>query len=92
MSLSGNVECKTRRGNCLEGEVHRIDSDLELCVCKRCGQGWMRDVDAWTKLEESMTRLTKANQNLVASLDVLKASYQKLASSLATAYKSVQTK
>jgi len=37
--------------------VHRVDPDLEFVVCSHCNSGWIRDVSAWTRLDESMTRL-----------------------------------
>lgn len=54
------VICFRHTKTCDPGDVHRFDPDLELCVCKHCGQGWVRDVDVWKKLEESIDKLYAA--------------------------------
>lgn len=57
MSVIGRTTCRANHGECVPANVHRLDSDLELCVCRACGQGWVRDVDIWVKLDETMQRL-----------------------------------
>lgn len=71
-----------RTRKCVAGDVHRVDPDLEICVCTHCGQGWIRHVDAWTKLEESMEKLKIANAALTATLDSLKKSFQNLSDAM----------
>lgn len=85
MSVCGIVECESRVGVCVPGDIHRVDADLELCVCAECGQGWIRDVDAWTKVKESFERLDAANQRLDDAINSLKASLQKIVDELQSA-------
>lgn len=74
--------CRSHDGECVEGSVHRIDVDLQLCVCRNCGQGWVRDVDAWTRMEESFRRLAAANMKLDVAINSLKTSLESLNSAL----------
>ena len=59
-------------------DVHRLDLDLKLCVCRGCGASWIRDTNAFDRLEESLARMALATTAMVASVDALKISCQKL--------------
>lgn len=87
MSVLGKVMCRSYHGKCVEGDIYRLDPDLEFCICRNCDQGWVRDVDAWTKLEESFERLNKQNKRLDAAINSLKASLGNMNSVLAKAAK-----
>lgn len=78
-SVIGPVTCEQAFVRvCVPGRVHRLDPDLELCVCKECGNGWIRDVDPWQKLQESFERLNQTLNRLAASTKSLEKSLTKL--------------
>ncbi len=76
-NLLGKTVCRMT-GECKAGNVHSLDADLELCVCTRCGQGWIRDVDPWRKVERSLERLKHTLDKLQASSKALEKSCMKL--------------
>lgn len=76
-----SVICKVK-GECTPGRVHRLDRDLELCVCEHCGQGWVRDVDPWTKLEELLVKLAESTKKMESSSKKLAESLQGLSDAL----------
>lgn len=83
MNVAGErVICEAWSGRARECEpdaIHRLDRDLELCVCKRCGQGWIREVNAWTKVMEAAERLSASMQTLDAVAMTMLQSLQTLA-------------
>lgn len=70
-SVLGANPCRSSHGDCVPKDVHRLDPDLELCVCQACGQGWMRDVDVWQKLDELSERLKISTDRLQKCMDGL---------------------
>ena len=70
-SVVGEVRCSSSHGDCVPKHVHRLDPDLELCVCQACGHGWVRDIDVWDKLNELMKRIKASNNRLQKSLERL---------------------
>jgi len=61
----------------------RLDVDLEMFVCQRCGQGWVQDTSSCARLQESLKRFEIAIKNVnVAQVKMTKA-FQKLSDSLA---------
>jgi hypothetical protein len=70
-SVLGANPCRSTHGDCVPKDVHRLDPDLELCVCQACGKGWMRDVDIWQKLDELSERLKISTGRLEKSIDKL---------------------
>lgn len=77
MSVLGRVMCDASR-TCKPGRVHRLDLDLELCVCSRCGNGWIRDVDPWTKVQEAFARLNQTLSKLSAASKSLESAVDRL--------------
>jgi hypothetical protein len=77
MSVLGKVMCDSKR-ECVPGKVHRLDPDLELCVCGTCGKGWVRDRTAFDKLAEAIEKFNHQNAQLRAAADKLKDSLEKL--------------
>jgi hypothetical protein len=77
-SVLGANPCRSTYGDCVPKDVHRLDPDLELCVCQACGQGWMRDVDVWQKLDELSERLKISTERLQKCMDNLGKSLQAL--------------
>lgn len=77
-SVLGDNPCRATYGDCIPCEVHRLDPDLELCVCKSCGNGWVRDVDVWQKLDELTERMKNSNKKLQKSAQKLRKSLHAL--------------
>lgn len=80
MSVVGHVECRKHPAQaCLaDDNTRRLDSDLELCICKNCGQAWIRDVDVWVRLKDSFEALEAANVRLQQSILAMQNSFNKL--------------
>jgi hypothetical protein len=81
MSVLGRVMCDANR-ECVPGRVHRLDADLEICVCERCGNGWMRDVSAFDKLNEAIERFNQRTNQLASATKKLMTSLERLNDSL----------
>lgn len=77
MSVLGRVMCDGSKV-CVPGRVHRLDEDLEFCVCKACGNGWIRELSAFDKLNEALQRFNFQSQKLVAATKRLQSSLQSL--------------
>lgn len=82
MSVNGSVVCP-RSTECEPSRVYSLDSELELCVCKHCGQGWVRDVDPWARFSETIDRIKRlvdemreSTAKMVSSFDALKAGWK----------------
>lgn len=62
--------------------AHRLDADLEMCVCVKCGQAWVQDLSSFTRLEDALARLRLAMSNLTAAQVKMAESFQRIADSL----------
>ena len=79
MDVKLPTEACCERYNAFDTTLHRLDPELELSVCNRCGAGQVQDLSPWTKLTDSMGRMDKSMERLGESLKKLNESISKFA-------------
>ncbi len=63
----------------LDVTLHRLDNELELAVCNKCGEGRVQDLSSWTRLQDSMKQFDKSMDRMTESLRVLSEKLSELA-------------